>query len=211
MSYEGKMARTSLRKTIAYSTELLELIQPKDELEAWIQDKISSIDHNIEAIYSYHKFGEYSPNNIAPVSEHDEYDDDEMEESEEHYELEIGGYETNYFFMCPTAKKLYSVILALGISEKLAQQSAQLQDTLYYIEHMAVQSNLVTEEDLTIAKSLASNIMMLAEKMDLSKQHSYIQMHIEVITKVYEGESEDQAEEEKTEESNEDMIILMSE
>jgi hypothetical protein len=58
MSYEGKMARNSLRKTIAYATELLGMIKPEDELEPWVQAKINDMDHHIEAVYGYYKFGE---------------------------------------------------------------------------------------------------------------------------------------------------------
>jgi len=58
MSYEGKMARASLRKTAMYSTELLKMIGINSELDAWVQDKISQIDHNIESVYGYYKFGE---------------------------------------------------------------------------------------------------------------------------------------------------------
>lgn len=58
MSYEGKMARNSLRKAIAYSTELLSMIKPTDELEPWVQAKINDMDHHIETVYGYYKFGE---------------------------------------------------------------------------------------------------------------------------------------------------------
>jgi hypothetical protein len=58
MSYEGKMARNSLRKAIAYSNELLSMIAPTDELEPWVQAKINDMDHYIEAVYGYYKFGE---------------------------------------------------------------------------------------------------------------------------------------------------------
>jgi hypothetical protein len=58
MSYEGKMARSSLRKTIAYASELLGMIKPEDELEPWVQAKINDMDHYIEAVYGYYKFGE---------------------------------------------------------------------------------------------------------------------------------------------------------
>jgi hypothetical protein len=58
MSYEGKMARASLRKTIAYATELLSMIKPTDELEPWVQNKINDLDHYIESVYGYYKFGE---------------------------------------------------------------------------------------------------------------------------------------------------------
>lgn len=55
---EAKMARASLKKTIAYATELLTMIGKDADLEGWIQAKISEMDHNIESVYSYYKFGD---------------------------------------------------------------------------------------------------------------------------------------------------------
>jgi hypothetical protein len=72
MSDEARMARTSLKKTVAYATELLTMIGKSDELEAWIQAKISDMDHSIESVYGYYKFGEYE--------ESDDSEDDMPEE-----------------------------------------------------------------------------------------------------------------------------------
>ncbi len=55
---EAKMARASLKKTIAYASELLTMIGKDDELEGWIQAKITEMDHHIDAVYSYYKFCE---------------------------------------------------------------------------------------------------------------------------------------------------------
>jgi hypothetical protein len=55
---EAKMARASLKKTVAYATELLTMIGKDAEIEGWIQAKISEMDHHIESIYSYYKFGD---------------------------------------------------------------------------------------------------------------------------------------------------------
>ena len=75
MSDEARMARTSLKKTVAYATELLTMIGKSDELEAWIQAKISDMDHSIESVYGYYKFGEYE--------ESDDSEDDMPEEESE--------------------------------------------------------------------------------------------------------------------------------
>lgn len=71
---ESKMARASLRKTAVYANELLSMIKPDSELEGWIQAKISELDHHIEAVYSYYKFGD---------SEEAEPYEEDKEESEE--------------------------------------------------------------------------------------------------------------------------------
>lgn len=55
---EARMARASLKKTIAYASELLTMIKPEEDLEGWIQAKITDLDHSIESVYSYYKFGD---------------------------------------------------------------------------------------------------------------------------------------------------------
>ena len=80
MSDEARMARTSLKKTVAYATELLAMIGKEDELEAWIQSKISDMDHNIEAVYGYYKFGE--------DEESEDSEDDMSEEESDDMEME---------------------------------------------------------------------------------------------------------------------------
>jgi hypothetical protein len=81
---EARMARASLKKTIAYATELLTMIGKDDELEAWIQSKISDMDHHIESVYSYYKFGDdedsESETEDSEASAEDSGEDMEMED-----------------------------------------------------------------------------------------------------------------------------------
>jgi hypothetical protein len=76
---EAKMARASLKKTIAYATELLTMIGKDAELEAWIQTKISDMDHHIESVYGYYKFGDSED---AEESKDAEESEDDMSEEE---------------------------------------------------------------------------------------------------------------------------------
>jgi hypothetical protein len=75
---ETKMARASLKKTIAYATELLTMVKPDTDLEGWIQAKIVELDHNIEAVYSYYKFGD-EENKDSEESDIEDYEDSEEE------------------------------------------------------------------------------------------------------------------------------------
>ena len=77
---ESKMARASLRKTAVYANELLSMIKPDSELEGWIQAKISELDHHIEAVYSYYKFGDSEE--AEPYEEDKEESEDEESEDE---------------------------------------------------------------------------------------------------------------------------------
>lgn len=78
---EAKMARASLKKTIAYATELLGLIGKDAEIEGWVQAKISEMDHHVEAIYGYYKFGDDEEAEQAGAEDEEEEDDDDDEEA----------------------------------------------------------------------------------------------------------------------------------
>jgi hypothetical protein len=94
---EGRMVRASLKKIIMYSGALLGKITPDQELEAWIQDKISIMDHSIEAVYTYYMFGEND--------DKEEYESEGREESEE---------EQDYSAVPPTAR-LIQPMYALSV------------------------------------------------------------------------------------------------
>lgn len=72
--YEGEMAKNTLKKLIAFSTELLPMIEDDQQLPAWLQDKFSKLDYYINSVYSYMKFSEI---------QRQEMENSEMEESEE--------------------------------------------------------------------------------------------------------------------------------
>lgn len=58
VDYEGEMAKTTLKKLIVFSEELLPLIEDDAQLPAWMQDKFSKLDYYINTVYSYIKFSE---------------------------------------------------------------------------------------------------------------------------------------------------------
>jgi hypothetical protein len=72
---EAKMARASLKKTATYATELLGMIGKDAEIEGWVQAKITEMDHQIEAVYSYYKFGD---NEESDSYEEESEDDEDM-------------------------------------------------------------------------------------------------------------------------------------
>jgi len=59
--YEGEMAKTTLKKLIVFSRELLPMIKDDQQLPAWLQDKFSKLDYYINSVYSYMKFSENGP------------------------------------------------------------------------------------------------------------------------------------------------------
>jgi len=85
---EARMARASLKKTIAYATELLTMIGKEDDLEGWIQAKIAEMDHHIEAVYSYYKFGD--DDDMSEEDSEDDMSEEEGEDSEMDMDMEEG-------------------------------------------------------------------------------------------------------------------------
>ena len=51
--YEGEMSRSELKSTIANCKELLEMIGEDDELEAWVQSKITKAADYISSVRNY--------------------------------------------------------------------------------------------------------------------------------------------------------------
>jgi hypothetical protein len=51
---EGKMYLQNLQEIATFAQEIRELIDPKDDLEAWVQDKITVAHHNMDAILGYY-------------------------------------------------------------------------------------------------------------------------------------------------------------
>ena len=126
---EGRMARASLRKIIMYAGELLAHIRPEDELEGWVQAKISDMDHSIEAVYTYYKFGEKY--DLAPKPVHSTNEEHEEEyapkpPSVQHMCALSVKHDTLGFGMCiPTTHSLnekgevhfYDVVFSNGIAK----------------------------------------------------------------------------------------------
>jgi hypothetical protein len=194
MSYEGKMARNSLRKAIAYSNELLSMIAPTDELEPWVQAKINDMDHHIEAVYGYYKFGESmdEPEDSVKEYENDTYIDSDGQ-------VTVGDYTTKHFDICPSAQMLYSTIKDKTVMTHLIVETMMLQDLLFRQEKQAMAQGSIDSDDLEKAKEFAELIMDNAKQMDLEAEHSYIEdVHIAKFKQLagYVEEAEDSDEDE---------------
>ena len=105
-------------------------------------------------------------------------------EGEESGQVNIFGYQTQHFDVCPGAQSLYKRIEDENLAEDkdLVIRVAKLQDSLFYIEKVAKEGGIdVTPELIDIAQNMADLIMSGAEKMGLEKEHNYIQGHVDTI------------------------------
>jgi len=102
-------------------------------------------------------------------------------------ELDIHGYVTRHFDICPGAVSLYEAILRGDhgtIDQNLVIRAAKLQDALFYLEKTVLEKGTATEEDVISAQNLADEIYVLADMMNLREQHSYVDGHIAKIKEV---------------------------
>jgi len=116
--------------------------------------------------------------------------------NEEAGEVNVFGYQTQHFDVCPGAFSLYKKIVdeKLVKDEDLVIRVAKLHDSLFYIEKVAKEGGIdVTPELVDMAQNIADLIMSGAEKMKLEKEHNYIQGHVDII-KDLEKETVDEVE-----------------
>ena len=118
-------------------------------------------------------------------------------EGEESGQVNVFGYQTQHFDVCPGAQSLYKRIEDENLAEDkdLVIRVAKLQDSLFYIEKVAKEGGIdVTPELIDTAQNMADLIMSGAEKMKLEKEHNYIQGHVDTIKALAKDKTVDEVE-----------------
>jgi uncharacterized protein with HEPN domain len=80
--YEGEMAKSQLMKIENYARKLNEMIHPEDELEAWVQSKLSVIDAYMGDIKHYL---DYQLKEMGEGGFDDEYEDSDDRKNSDGY------------------------------------------------------------------------------------------------------------------------------
>jgi len=114
----------------------------------------------------------------------------EEDETQDSAEVMVGNYQTKYFDICPGATAVYKDIESKGVDMDMAERAAKLQDALFFIEKHVLNDNETgsAEGYITVAENLADQIMAMAGMMGLEEEHSYIQGHVDKITKAVSGD-----------------------
>ena len=94
-------------------------------------------------------------------------------------QVNVFGYQTKHFDICPGAQSLYKKITDEKLKDD-AIKSAKLQDALFAMEKRALKSG-ASKEDVEKAQKIADGIMKLAGKMGLKAEHQYVQGHVDKI------------------------------
>tara|TARA_R110000772_G_scaffold131052_1_gene239320 strand:- start:249 stop:650 length:402 start_codon:yes stop_codon:yes gene_type:complete len=102
-------------------------------------------------------------------------EDDDAGNDPDTGEVKVGDYETRHFDMCPAATAVYKDIEA----NEMTVRSAKLQDVLYYMEKDPDRAHV--PEDAVMAQIVANEIMNIADAMDMTEEHNYIQGHVDAI------------------------------
>ena len=105
-------------------------------------------------------------------------------------ELNIYGYHTKHFDLCPGAQNLYKRILAGDFTDGMPSAKeqetiitlAKLHDALFGMEKIALSSkDGVDKEFANKAQGIADKIMDMSQSLDLVDEHGYIQNHVDII------------------------------
>ena len=105
-------------------------------------------------------------------------------------ELDIYGYQTKHFDICPGAQNLYKRIMAGdftdGVPSVKEQETiitlAKLHDALFGMEKIALSSkDGVDKEFANKAQGIADKIMDMSQSLDLVDEHGYVQNHVDII------------------------------
>ena len=98
-------------------------------------------------------------------------------------EVNVFGYETQHFDVCPGAQGLYKRIVEENLvqDQDLVIRSAKLHDALFALEKNALDMG-GNELDIQTAQIIADQIMEMAKMMGLEKDHNYVQNHVKIIS-----------------------------
>ena len=104
-------------------------------------------------------------------------------------EVDVYGYQTKHFDVCPGAQSLYKRIVDEDLvkDKDLVTRTAKLHDALFALEKTALE-NGATELDVEAAQLMADQIMEMAKMMDLESEHQYVQGHVEKVKGAVKGE-----------------------
>ena len=98
-------------------------------------------------------------------------------------EVNVFGYKTQHFDVCPGAQGLYKRIVEENLvqDQDLVIRSAKLHDALFALEKNALDMG-GNELDIQTAQIIADQIMEMAKMMGLENDHNYVQNNVKIIS-----------------------------
>lgn len=115
-------------------------------------------------------------------------EDDLLVEPVEFGEMDVLGYRTKYFYMCPGAQATFEHLISMGPDEEtqgMIRSGAQVADNVFKIEAEVIDSETASPEQLNEAQILVDDFYDIIHEIDeeLGMLHdvSYMDGHIEKI------------------------------
>jgi hypothetical protein len=99
-------------------------------------------------------------------------------------QVSTGSYKTQHFEMEPQAQKLYAQNLPKDVDTAMAERAMIDQDKLFGIHKSVKGKQRATDADVTEAEKLAQNVKGFAKKLNLEKEHGYLDDHVNAIRKL---------------------------
>jgi hypothetical protein len=65
---EGKMYKQKLKDIISNTQKFMDMLGDEEDMEAWVQDKITIADHNMEAIANYYSSEKGNKTSKTPIT-----------------------------------------------------------------------------------------------------------------------------------------------
>jgi hypothetical protein len=156
----------------------------------WAQRKLSSIrtelSYDVSALPAY----------VDEVTE-----DKSKSKTMKFEEMDIFGYKTRYFYICPGAKATFGHLIEMNPdleTQGMVRSAALIADRVFEIEANVLRDSLATMDDFKEATILVEDFMDLMNEIDeevgMVHEVGYMMGHLEVIASYLEGMKEDFAE-----------------
>ena len=183
---EPHMLKADLYRIGKYAMELYKMVDQFEgmgevDFPHWWQSKVIKAKEMLVSAKHYLDFETKEPQIDAMVGVATQEDILDEDETKDPQEIMVGSYQTRHFDICPGASALYKDIESKVDDMDLAERAAKLQDTLFYLEKVALRKNSATPEEVYMVEDLADQIMGLASLMGLEDEHQYIDGHVNTM------------------------------
>lgn len=133
----------------------------------------------------------FDPSALTPYVDEITEDKEKMEVAE----IDVLGYKTRYFYICPGALGTFTHIQEMELDEEtkgMVRSAAVIADRIFQIEAEVIEKKSATEEELREAVLLIDDFKDIFEEIDqkVGMEHdvSYMDRHAEIIYEYYKQE-----------------------
>ena len=141
-----------------------------------------------EAIGLKTKNGRKVPNCVPK----DSFNEDILEEIiKDSLNINVFGYPTEYFYMCPGAKATFEHLVSMEMDEDtkgMVRSAAQIADNIFDLEEDVIENGIATPDDVELASLLISDFKDLMSEIDeivgMTHDVSYMDGHLKTIVEL---------------------------